>query len=249
MCIRDSHYSYARNLEEAKREINGVLNFIKNYNYTLPIYIDMEDADHWKANNGGVSWAMYTAICELFCDSLESYGIFTGVYASAFWFNSMGDLTKYTRWVAHWGVNSTIPNAIHQYTSNGYVSGVNTRVDCNLMSVDLLNVNNSNKVKNQEISETTEDNTLSEKGVIYYTVVSGDTLSRIANNYNTTYQNLAEINGINNPNLIYVGQVLKIPVDDKTSYNYCVKSGDTLYKIALDYNLSLIHISEPTRPY
>lgn len=43
-----------------------------------------------------------------------------------------------------------------------------------------------------------------------YTVKSGDTLSGIASKYGTTYQKLAQINGISNPNVIYAGQVLKI---------------------------------------
>ena len=43
---------------------------------------------------------------------------------------------------------------------------------------------------------------------IYYTVVWGDTLWDIANRYGTTYQELARINGIPNPDLIYVDQVL-----------------------------------------
>lgn len=45
---------------------------------------------------------------------------------------------------------------------------------------------------------------------VVYTVVSGDTLSGIAAKYNTTYQHLAAINGIANPNLIYPGQQIKI---------------------------------------
>lgn len=46
--------------------------------------------------------------------------------------------------------------------------------------------------------------------VLVYTVVKGDTLSAIAAKYKTTYQHLAAINGIANPNLIYPGQTLKI---------------------------------------
>ncbi len=44
-----------------------------------------------------------------------------------------------------------------------------------------------------------------------YTVVSGDTLSGIAAKFNTTYQKIAEYNGLENPNLIFSGQTLKIP--------------------------------------
>lgn len=45
-----------------------------------------------------------------------------------------------------------------------------------------------------------------------YTVKKGDTLSEIAQKYGTTYQKIAADNGIKNPNLIYVGQKLKIIV-------------------------------------
>lgn len=45
---------------------------------------------------------------------------------------------------------------------------------------------------------------------LYYTVKRGDTLSEIAARYGTTYQRLAQLNGITNPNLIYAGQVIRI---------------------------------------
>lgn len=44
-----------------------------------------------------------------------------------------------------------------------------------------------------------------------YTVRPGDTLSGIAAKYGTSYQKLASINGITNPNLIHVGQTIKLP--------------------------------------
>lgn len=43
-----------------------------------------------------------------------------------------------------------------------------------------------------------------------YTVVKGDTLSGIAKKYGTTVSKLASENGISNPNLIYVGQRIKV---------------------------------------
>lgn len=45
---------------------------------------------------------------------------------------------------------------------------------------------------------------------VYYTVKRGDTLSGIASKYGTTYQKLAKINGIANPNKIYTGQRLRV---------------------------------------
>ena len=45
---------------------------------------------------------------------------------------------------------------------------------------------------------------------VYYTVKSGDTLSEIAEKYNTTVSKLVKLNDIDNPDLIYVGQKLLI---------------------------------------
>lgn len=50
-----------------------------------------------------------------------------------------------------------------------------------------------------------------------YTVVAGDTLSGIAAKYGTTYQKLAEYNNIANPNVITVGQKIKIPSTKTTT--------------------------------
>lgn len=44
-----------------------------------------------------------------------------------------------------------------------------------------------------------------------YTVKSGDTLSGIAKKYGTTVAKLVELNGIKNANLIYKGQLIKLP--------------------------------------
>lgn len=44
-----------------------------------------------------------------------------------------------------------------------------------------------------------------------YTVVAGDTLGKIAAQFNTDFFTLASLNNIANPDRIYVGQVLKVP--------------------------------------
>lgn len=45
---------------------------------------------------------------------------------------------------------------------------------------------------------------------VYYIVQSGDTLTAIAKKFGTTVQQLVELNGIKNPNLIYVNQKLRV---------------------------------------
>lgn len=63
-------------------------------------------------------------------------------------------------------------------------------------------------------------------------VRSGETLSGIASKYGTTYQTLASLNGLANPNYIFVGQQLKVSGTASTSRVYTVRSGDNLSAIA-----------------
>lgn len=65
-----------------------------------------------------------------------------------------------------------------------------------------------------------------------YVVVSGDSLSRIAQRVGLgyTWQDLARINGIRSPYTIFIGQVILLPYVE-----YTVVSGDSLSKIATSY--------------
>ena len=85
----------------------------------------------------------------------------------------------------------------------------------NIMNMfKLLDVNVD--VSSSNTKKTIDKNTVNEPKIdkvqyIEYTVKSGDTLSAIAKKYNTTVEVLAQLNGIQNVNLINVGKVLKIP--------------------------------------
>lgn len=72
-----------------------------------------------------------------------------------------------------------------------------------------------------------------------YTVLPGDTLSSIAAKFGTSYQTLASLNGISNPNLIYVGQTLRVNGSANAgSVYYTVRVGDNLSAIASRYGTS-----------
>ncbi len=86
------------------------------------------------------------------------------------------------------------------------------------------------------VDATSNDNVNSVESHI---VAAGDTLSTIATRYNTTYQELAKINNIADPNSIYVGQIIQLKAsNEKTNNNvqtYTVQSGDTLSGIAAKF--------------
>jgi len=82
-------------------------------------------------------------------------------------------------------------------------------------------------------------------GATSHTVKEGERLYRIALQYGLTYQELAAYNGIANPNLILVGQVLKLPAAGETAPipssgggSHTVQAGENLFRIALRYGMT-----------
>lgn len=63
-------------------------------------------------------------------------------------------------------------------------------------------------------------------------VQAGENLSTIAGQYGTTYQELAVLNQLGNPDFITVGQRLIITSSATTNRSYVIKTGDTLTAIA-----------------
>ncbi len=80
---------------------------------------------------------------------------------------------------------------------------------------------------------------------IYHIVQPGETLSSIARRYGTTWQAIAQANGITNPNSIYAGQRLLIPASGGSSggtsgcrIRHTVRAGEWVWQIARDYGVS-----------
>lgn len=72
-----------------------------------------------------------------------------------------------------------------------------------------------------------------------YTVKSGDSLWKIANEYGVTVDELKKANNLSS-NVLNIGQILKIPTKEVESDNiYIVKSGDSLWKIANEYDVTV----------
>jgi lysozyme len=137
---------------------------------------------------------------------------------------------------------------LHQYTSNGSCPGIGGNVDLSRLtgtkSVSWFTGGKAPATPTPAPAPAASGNT--------YTVVKGDTLSGIAAKYGTTYQQLAAINGIKNPNLIYPGQVIKLtgsapkpaakPAAKPSAQYYTVQKGDNLTKIAKKYGTTVQQI-------
>ena len=89
-------------------------------------------------------------------------------------------------------------------------------------------------------------------GETIHIVARGETLASIARSYGTTVQAIASANGIWNPNLIYPGQRLVIPVGGTppptppppSQTYYIVQRGDTLAKIARNFGTTIWAIAQ-----
>ena len=81
----------------------------------------------------------------------------------------------------------------------------------------------------------------SQEGNVVHVVHPGETLYSIARRYGVSVASISSVNGIVNPNLIYVGQRLLIPTYATGSPSgqiiHVVQPGETLFSIALRYGL------------
>lgn len=84
-----------------------------------------------------------------------------------------------------------------------------------------------------------------ESNPLTYTVLKGDSLYKIANLFKTSINAIKELNNLTSNNLA-IGQVLKIPnnINQESILTYTVKSGDSLYRIANNFNTTVENIKK-----
>ena len=293
-------FSCANTYQKGVDEANWMYeNCLKGKQFEYPIYLDVEEDAGGRHYLSGAGKAAITAGIKGFCETMESKGYYTGVYASSSWFSTLIDASipnRFDCWVANWSnsnpgspahglwqfggeTNKIRSNKIAGYTVDqnyaykDYPSIIKSGKMNGFGSSSVAPVPTPSKKSNEEIANEVlagqwgngEDrkNKLTAAGYNYnaiqaivnqkigaspiqpatqtYTIKSGDTLSSIASKYGTTYQELARINGISNPNKIYPGQVLKIGGGSSISSTeyYMVKSGDTLSAIAKKYGTTV----------
>ena len=219
-------YSYAPSIAQAESEAQHALRCVKGYKLSYPIYVDLV---HAGTEAGAVERA------KRFGDIIEAAGYWCGIYANLNWWNNyLPGLDRFTKWIAQYNSKSDYTGKnkdMWQYPSGGRVAGIGGNVDMNECYRDLPKEIGGGSTTPSTPKPTPAPAPASKT----HTVQSGETLSGIAAKYGTTYQHLAQINGINNPDLIYAGQVLKIDGAAAPAKTYTVQGGDTLSGIAARY--------------
>ncbi|EPM6972576.1 LysM peptidoglycan-binding domain-containing protein [Enterococcus hirae] len=135
----------------------------------------------------------------------------------------VGDTVKVNFSANQWATGETIPQ---------WVKGESYKVqqvDGNkILLADILSwIDKANVELLPDSTTVVEQPSVAQTHVVQY----GETLSSIATKYRTTYQVLASLNGLSNPNMIYPGQVLK--VNGSVAGNiYTVQYGDNLSSIS-----------------
>lgn len=126
-------YSYATSVDQAKSEADHVIRLIKGHNLKYPVFLDMEDASTvW------TSATLKADMAQAFCEKIQKAGYKVGIYANTNWFtNYLTDsrFGKWDKWVAQYNDTCTYSGTymMWQYSSEGAVPGINTRVDMNYM--------------------------------------------------------------------------------------------------------------------
>lgn len=247
------HYVRARTTEEAILEAEHFANTIAGTVPTCKLAMDFE-------NFGNLSTSEINEISKVFLERVQELTnkemIIYSNTSSARTIFSEELANEYPLWVAQYYVSNPSDNGKwsvwegFQYTDRGNVPGINGYVDRDRFTSEIL-LDSQEEIPSNEENNENSGNTGNVDDYIRYTIQRGDTLSEIAQRYNTTVNELVRLNNIQNPNMIYANETLLIPTknnsistgsDDKNNTIYIVQRGDTLYSIAKRFNTTVQNI-------
>lgn len=247
------HYVRARTTEEAILEAEHFASTIAGTVPTCKLAMDFE-------NFGNLSTSEINEISKVFLERVQELTnkemIIYSNTSSARTIFSEELANEYPLWVAQYYVSNPSDNGKwsvwegFQYTDRGTVPGINGYVDRDRFTSEIL-LDSQEEIPSNEENNENSGNTGNVDDYIRYTIQRGDTLSEIAQRYNTTVNELVRLNNIQNPNMIYANETLLIPTknnsistgsDDKNNTIYIVQRGDNLYSIAKRFNTTVQNI-------
>lgn len=126
-------YSYAKTVQAAKAEADHVVNTLRGFSPSYPVYFDLEEVSLESTLNRMLLADMAT----VFCNRVSAAGYTPGVYANTNWWNNyLTDpvFSQWDRWVAQYNSKCTYQGAyrLWQCSSSGAVDGITGNVDVNL---------------------------------------------------------------------------------------------------------------------
>lgn len=236
------HYLTARTEAEAIEQAQFFVSVVKGLSIDCRLAMDFESF-------GTLGTYEINRIAKAFLQEVQMLSgkeviIYSDAYNAAYTFSSTL-ANNYPIWVADYFVsepgngNWTVWDGF-QYSDRGRISGIEGNVDRDFFTNKIF-LTDSTPIPD----DTTSDTPTNTETIV---VKKGDTLSQIAIKYDTSYEYLAKINNIQNPNLIYTGQELTVPTLESSEINdtshklYIIKWGNTLSQIAHEYGVTVEEI-------
>lgn len=238
------HYVTARTVAQAKQEAHFFASTIAGTQPDCRLAMDFEYLD-------GLSIAQINEISLAF---LQELGRLTGkelvLYSDAYNARAVFDrrlAEDYPLWVAQYGIETPEDNGKwsswigFQYSSTGRVAGIRGNVDLNRFTRDIF------LQKASALPRPPRPAPEKHTKILLVTVRPGDTLWGIAQRYHTTVANLLRLNRLQNLNLIYAGETIRVRVPLReepgvTITTYTVRRGDTLTFIARRFGTTVENI-------
>lgn len=127
-------FTQAIDEREAVEEASMVLEQIKNYKISYPIFLDVESSG---GRADSIDKATRTAVCKAFCETIQNAHYTAGIYANKTWLENKVDasaLSAYKIWLAQYAATPTYTGRydLWQYRSTGRITGISGNVDMNI---------------------------------------------------------------------------------------------------------------------
>lgn len=93
-------FTRATSLEYGRMEAQTCINWLKNKQFDLPIYLDIEGNEQFDLGKN-----FCTELCKTWCGTLQNANFFVGIYCSTFWYTNYVALSvrnQYATWIADW---------------------------------------------------------------------------------------------------------------------------------------------------
>lgn len=202
-------FLYAADQLSALANAKFCIKMLKKYEgyFEYPIALDFE----WESifycykEGGSTGKSNLTLMCSSFLDAVEKEGYYVSIYAN------LSDLDrlypsvtqKYDLWLAQWGVKSPGRSCgMWQYAD----TGSDFNLDHNIAYHDFPTVIRGAGLNHLGAAEPEKPKTKT----VTYTVKAGDTLSGICAKYGLDWRQVAKENKMEDPDLILVGQKIKL---------------------------------------